>query len=196
MKAPIFRGFLLVTILDTYGFYLYLYTMKFKDIIKDILIAESEGPSEHAKWVAKQVLVKFMFADSSKDQRDFIWDYDLDVKGVSNIVLSEGGSSEYFLQYNFEIDITAYPSYTPATYDDPGDYDPAEYDIDITQLTVMDNDQVVYEGPDFTDFTNLKIGETESRYGQNRISYGGSFLHEFFGVMIEDEINSYDDYNG
>ena len=57
----------------------------------------------------------------------------------------------------------------------------------------MDNDQVVYEGPDFTDFTNLKIGETESRYGQNRISYGGSFLHEFFGEKIEEELSDYDD---
>jgi hypothetical protein len=185
MKAPIFRGFLLVTILDTYGFYLYLYTMKFKDIIKDILIAESEGPSEHAKWVAKQVLVKFMFADY-KEQRGFVWDYDLDVSGVSNFVLSAGGAEDYYLQYNFEIDISSYPSYTPATYDDPGDYDPAEYEIEIKQITVFDNDQIIYEGPDFTNFASLKIGEVESRYGQNRISYGEGFLYDYFGDKIEE----------
>ena len=165
--------------------------MKFRDIIKDILITESEGPSDHAKFVAKQVLVKLMFADDGKDQRRLIWDYDLNIKGVSNLVLA--GPEEYYLQYNFEIDVTSNPSYTPPTYDDPGDYDPAEYDINIIQVTVFDNDQIIYEGPDFTKFLELKIGETESSYGKNRISYGESFLYDFFGEKIEEELSNYDD---
>lgn len=157
--------------------------MKFRDIIKDILIAENEGPSHHAKWVAKQVLVKFMFADY-KEQRNFIWDYDLDVSGVSNFVLSAGGGEDYYLQYNFEIDVTAYPSYTPGTWDEPADYDPAEYEIEIKQITVFDNDQIVYEGPDFTNFENLKIGEKSGMYGNDR--FGGGFLYDYFGDKIEE----------
>lgn len=164
--------------------------MKFKDIIKDILISENMGPSDRAKFVAKQVLVKFMFADE-KEKRGFFWDYDLQVDGVSNFVLSEGGAEEYYLQYNFEIDVSEYPSYTPATYDEPADYEPAEYDIEIKQITVFENDQIIYEGPDFTNFNKIKIGE-QSKYG-NRNIYGGDFLYSFFGEDIEEYLSNYDD---
>lgn len=163
--------------------------MKFKDIIKSILIKEDEnGPSDHAKWIAKQILAKFMFADD-KEQTNFVTDYDLNVKSESFFVLDPGSGQEFWLEYTFEIDVTSYPSYTPATWDDPGDYDPAEYAFVITGLSVIENNAAVYKGPDFTNFLDFKVGEMESRYGAPRKIDGSDFLYNFFGDRIEDELN-------
>jgi hypothetical protein len=163
--------------------------MKFKDIIKSILIKEDEnGPSDHAKWVAKQVLVKFMFADK-KEQKGFVADYDLTVNGESFFVLDPGSGQEYWLEYTFEIDVTSYPSFTAPTWDDPGDYDPAEYDFVITGLSVLENNAAIYKGPDFTNFLTLKTGEVDSRYGSSRKLDGADFLYDFFGESIEEVLN-------
>lgn len=162
--------------------------MKFKNIIKDILIAESEGPSDHAKWVAKQVLAKFLFADEM-EQFDYILDYDLNVGSESYFVIDPGVYSEYWLEYTFEIDVQSYPSYTPPTWDDPGDYEPAEYEFIIKDLSVIENNNAIYKGPDFTNFSKIKTGELESRYGKNRIVTGDNFLYTFFGKKIDDELN-------
>ena len=162
--------------------------MKFKDIIKDILITESEGPSDRAKSIAKHVLAKFIFAEE-KEQIDFISDYDLTVNGESYFVIDPGSTSEYWLEYTFEIDIQSYPSYSPGRWDEPGDYDPAEYEFIVTKLAVIENNAAVYKGPDFTNFLKIKIGEMESRYGKPRIKDGDDFLYTFFGSRIEDVLN-------
>ena len=95
--------------------------MKFRDIIKDILIAENEGPSDHVKWVAKQILARFMFADD-KEQRGFMHDYNLDVGGESTFLLGlPDTTDDSYLEYTFEIEVESYPSFTPGTWDEPAD---------------------------------------------------------------------------
>lgn len=163
--------------------------MKFKDIIKDILIAESEGPSDQAKWVAKQILARFMFADN-KEQRGFMYDFDLNVGGESYFVLGlPNADDESYIEYTFEIEVESYPSYTPGTWDEPADYDPAIYEFGITQLTIFEYNQEIYKGPDFTDFINLKIGEQKSRYGSPYVKDGASFIYDYFGEDIEEYLN-------
>lgn len=163
--------------------------MKFRDIIKDILIAENEGPSDHVKWVAKQILARFMFADD-KEQRGFMHDYNLDVGGESTFLLGLPDTvDDSYLEYTFEIEVESYPSFTPGTWDEPADYDPAIYDFVITQLTVYEHSQEIYKGPDFTNFINLKVGEQKMRYGAPHPKNGSNFIYDYFGEAIEEYLN-------
>ena len=103
------------------GFLLYLYIMKFRDVIKSILINEDEnGPSSEAKRAAKEFLIKFMFSDDD-EQDSYIMDYDIDIGRTSFVSLFIDGSS-YDFTYNFDVDVQKYPSFTPATWNDPPEY--------------------------------------------------------------------------
>jgi hypothetical protein len=181
--------------------------MKFRDIIKSILINENEnGPSGEAKRAAKEFLIKFMFADND-EQDSFIMDYHIDIGGDSFVSLFIDGS-DYDFTYNFDVNVDSYPSYTPATWDDPADYDPGEYHLVITELIIqaVDTEQVIYKGKDFTNFLTLKMGE-EKEYGKNTTVRGGDgrhmsgigrdgedFINANFGESIGEQMEEYDGY--
>jgi hypothetical protein len=181
--------------------------MKFREIIKSILIKEDEnGPSSEAKRAAKEFLIKFMFADDD-EQDSYIMDYHINIGGDSFVGLFIDGTGYDFI-YNFDVDVKKYPSYTPATWNDPAEYDDGEYEIYITELIIrnVDTDQIIYKGRDFTNFLTLKMGE-EKEYGKNTTVRGGDgrhmngigrdgedFIIANFGESIEEQMEEYDGY--
>jgi hypothetical protein len=181
--------------------------MKFRDIIKSILIKEDEnGPSSETKRAAKEFLIKFMFADND-EQDSYIMDHDINIGGDSFVNLFIDGSG-YDFTYNFEVDVQKYPSFSPGTWNDPAEYDEGEYEIAITELIIqnVDTDQVIYKGRDFTNFLTLKMGE-EKEYGKNTSVRGGDgrnfvgrgrdgedFIIANFGESIGEQMDQYDGY--
>ena len=98
---------------------------------------------------------------SSFKNKPKIADSDYDIDG-GWFVISLGDNWNYFLEYTFTIDVTSHSSYTPGTYEDPPEGEPTEFELGITNMKLYVNDELVYEGPDVTDFMNIKtqLGKT------------------------------------
>ncbi len=180
--------------------------MKFKDIIKSILIKEDEnGPSDEAKKAAKKFLIKFMFAEDH-EQNSYIMDYHIDIGSTSFVTLFIDG--EYDFTYSFDVKVDSYPSYTPATWEDPAEFYEGEYHIIITEFMIQNTEtnQEIYKGPDFTNFLTLKLGN-EREYGKNTKVSGGDgrffvgrgrdgedFIVNNFDEQIGEQMDQYDGY--
>ena len=98
---------------------------------------------------------------SSFKSKPKIDDSDYDIDG-GWFVISLGGNFTYFLEYTFTVDITSHSSYTPGTYEDPPEGEATEFELGITDMKLYVDDELVYEGPDVTDFLNIKtqLGRT------------------------------------
>lgn len=128
--------------------------------IKQVMgLHENETPSisDYHKKVIKAVLTGFI-------TRPVIYDSDYDLAG-GYFIITLGKNDKYMVQYDFDVDITSHSSYDSGSWDEPPSGEPAEYDLTITKLTLYIDGDEAYEGPDITDFMNIKTKES-TRYGE------------------------------
>lgn len=119
---------------------------------------ENEIPSlsDYHKKVIKAVVSAFI-------TRPVIFDSDYDLNG-GYFFITLGKSDKYMIEYDFDVDITSPSYYDSGSWDEAPSGEPAEYDVKITKLTLNIDGEPVYEGPDVTDFMNIKTKQ-ETRYG-------------------------------
>lgn len=154
--------------------------------IKQVMgLHENETPSlsDFHKKVIKAVLADFI-------TRPVIFDSDYDLS-EGYFFISLGKSDKYMIEYDFDVDITSNSYYDSGSWDEPPSGEPAEYDITITKMSLYIDGDVVYEGPDITDFMNIKLKEKTSYYGTT----GGDVLYHHIDDRIQElEAESQSDY--
>lgn len=162
--------------------------MKFLDIIKE----EELTVPDDVKKFAFSILAHFIGQDQN-DQSNSIVDNDINLNDDSFFTICKSAHDQDYsnvLEYTFESDVTQHSSYSSGSYDEPPDYDPAIIEIEIVKLTVIRDDETIYEGPDFTNFMKLNVGERELRHktpGYHSIRTGETFIWENFSDTLEDQ---------
>jgi hypothetical protein len=93
------------------------------------------------------------------------------------------GNEEGALYYYFDVEFSSNSSYTPASYNDPAEYNGAEYDLKPKYMEVNDGTNVIYKGNDFTDIMDIKLSNGKTV---------GNYVYDSFDEKIQmwDEGNS------
>lgn len=141
-----------------------------------------------------QSIVMYVMADWVDGGLDF---YDEDVN------LSEGyfdimdGEEKYNLHYSFDVNVTAHAYYRPGTYDSPPEGDNTEYHFDNWKLEItnMETNEVIYNGPDFTNFEGLQLTTKTVKYPNGKTGSKKYFGSDLLYDRFDDTINELDNDN-
>lgn len=155
------------------------YSRKVKSLMNfGSLNENTEEANQRVKEVAKSVLTYFIFED---DPSDWVVDTDISLH-YGSFSIGDPDDDYGILEYKIETEYTSRSKFYSGSYDEPPSSDPAEYEIFVTGLVVYEYGTVIYDGPDFTNFENLKIGTSK----QGRDYTGLDFIYDNFGGTFED----------
>lgn len=163
--------------------------MKFLDIIKE---EEVNVPDDVRKF-AMRILAHFIILDE-KEQSDCIIDTDINLEADSFFSLTSSpyeNDYENVLEYHFDSEVESRSVYSSGTYNDPPDFEPAQIEMWITNLTIYKDGAEIYDGPDFTNFMKLDIGNAKQyRYADKDMvnkRTGEDFIWENFSDTLGEQ---------